>query len=132
MLWTCLDRHPRQARLMGCLLCGLGPVSAPTSLGRAPGGLGHKEAAGLLQEGLRDSLGSSMAGPMPRGGGAPYMRGKDARHAPSPQLQVTAEASPEKGVEKAPPLNASTTLPMRRGVRRPDMLGQTDRQMGVR
>lgn len=52
MLWTCHDRHPRQARLMGCLLCGLGPVSAPTSLGRAPGGLGHKEAAGLLQEGL--------------------------------------------------------------------------------
>lgn len=55
---------------MGCLLRGLGPVSAPTSLGQAPGGLGHKEEAGLLQEGLRDSLGSSVAGPTPRGGGA--------------------------------------------------------------
>ena len=41
-----------------------------TSLGQAPGGLGHKEEAGLLQEGLRDSLGSSVAGPTPRGGGA--------------------------------------------------------------
>lgn len=83
--------------LTGHLLRGLGPVSLPTSLGQAPGGLGHdKEEGGPLQEGLQDSLESSVAGPMPRGGGAPHMRGKDARCAPSPWLQVTAEASPER------------------------------------
>lgn len=54
------------------------------------------------------------------------MRGKDALPH-SHQLQVTAKASPEKGVEKAPPLHASTTLPMRRGVP-PTRHARTDRQ----
>lgn len=82
---------------MGHLLRSLGPMSSPTSFGQAPGGLGHnKEGGGLLQEGLRDSLGSSVVGPVPRGGGPPHMRSKDARRTPSPRLQVTAEASPER------------------------------------
>lgn len=57
---------------MGHLLRGLGPVSSPTSFGQAPGGLSHnKEGGELLQEGLHDSLGSSVVGPMLRGGGPP-------------------------------------------------------------